>query len=125
MSSLAPQTKISFMIGKYDKDFLSPDPPVPTPLKTHLGPGAPGLRSMRGHLGPAGGEKAQNCGDTPPGHKSEVRSGEMKLNSVVLVFVLLDRPRQTVQHAKWLEPPSRASIGILRPQCNLAKVNRK
>ena len=48
----------------------------------------------------------------------------MKLNSVVLmlVFVLLDRPSQTVQHAKWLEPPSRASIGILRPQCNLAKV---
>ena len=74
MSSLAPQTKISFMIGKYDKDFLPPDPPVPTPLKTHLGPGAPGLRSMRGHLGPAGGEKAQNCGDTPPGHKSRDRS---------------------------------------------------
>ena len=117
------------MIGKYDKDFLPPDPPVPTPLKTHLGPGAPGLRSMRGHLRPEGGERLRIVAThlRVTSQEIEVRSGEMKLNSVVLVlvFVLLDRPSQTVQHAKWLEPPSRASIGILRPQCNLAKVNRK
>ena len=38
------------MIGKYDKDFLSPDRPVPTPLNTHLGVGlrtAPNARSLR------------------------------------------------------------------------------
>ena len=45
----------------------------------------------------------------------------MKLNSV-LVFLVLERARQTFHHAIWLEPPSRASIGIYKRHCNLPKV---
>ena len=47
-SSLSPEPKISFMIDKYDKDFLPPDRPVPTAVNTHRGDEARSPRANRG-----------------------------------------------------------------------------
>ena len=55
------------MIGKYDKDFLPPDRPVPTPLNAHLAEGLrTALSASEVTSGRRGVAESQICGGAQP-----------------------------------------------------------